>query len=138
MRPLTRPLSFADLELQSHGVALDATLRALVDFLDVHEELVALVHADLLRGLTRPRTGRDGLNAAQVLRAFVLQRVKAWDLRELRERIADGYTLRIFTHLYSRRASAVSPSGPCRTSRGATLPPQSLAGRRYPRPRAQA
>ena len=34
MRPLTRPLSFADLELQSHGVALDATLRALVDFLE--------------------------------------------------------------------------------------------------------
>jgi len=97
VRPLTRPLSFADLELQSHGVALDATLQALVDFLDAHAELVALVHTDLRRGLTRPRTGRDGLNAAQVLRAFVLQRVKAWDLRELRERIADGYTLRIFT-----------------------------------------
>ena len=32
-----------------------------------------------------------------MLRAFVLQRVKAWDLRELRERIADGYTLRLFT-----------------------------------------
>jgi IS5 family transposase len=32
-----------------------------------------------------------------VLRAFVLQRIKAWDLRELRERIADGYTLRLFT-----------------------------------------
>ncbi|MFQ5830988.1 MAG: hypothetical protein ACE5JD_17830, partial [Candidatus Methylomirabilia bacterium] len=27
----------------------------------------------------------------------MLQRVKNWDLRELRERIADGYTLRIFT-----------------------------------------
>ena len=27
----------------------------------------------------------------------MLQRVKAWDLRELRERIADGYTLRRFT-----------------------------------------
>ena len=97
MRPQVRPLSFADFELQAQGVALEAALQALADFLDAHAELVTLVHADLVRGLTRPRTGRDGLSAPQVLRAFVLQRVKAWDLRELRERIADGYTLRIFT-----------------------------------------
>ena len=97
MRPRARPLSFADFELQSQGVVLEATLQALADFLDAHEELVTLVHADLVRGLRRPRTGRDGLSAPQVLRAFVLQRVKAWDLRELRERIADGYTLRLFT-----------------------------------------
>ena len=44
-----------------------------------------------------PTLGRAGLSAPQALRAFVLQRVKAWDLRELRERIADGYTLRGFT-----------------------------------------
>lgn len=97
MRPLARPLTFADLELQQQGVTLDATLRALAEFLDAHEELVTLVHADLVRGLKRPRTGRGGLSAAHVLRAFVLQRVKRWDLRELRERIADGYTLRRFT-----------------------------------------
>jgi len=76
---------------------MEATLHALADFLDAHAALVTLVHADLVRGLTRPRTGREGLTAPQVLRAFVLQRVKHWDLRELRERIADGYTLRIFT-----------------------------------------
>jgi transposase, IS5 family len=97
VRPLARPLSFADLELQHQGVTLDATLQALADFLDVHAELVTLVHADLVRGLKRPRTGREGLSAAPVLRTFVLQRVKHWDLRELRERIADGYTLRRFT-----------------------------------------
>ena len=98
MRPQARPLSFADFELQAQGIALEATMQALADFLDAHEEeLVTLVHADLVRGLRRPRTGRDGLSAPQVLRAFVLQRVKAWDLRELRERIADGYTLRRFT-----------------------------------------
>jgi IS5 family transposase len=97
VRPRTRPLTFADFELRSQGVALDATLQALADFLDEHADLVTLVHQDLVRGLTRPRTGRDGLGAAQVLRTFVLQRVKAWDLRELRERIADGYTLRLFT-----------------------------------------
>ena len=97
MRPRTRPLTFADFELQSQGVALDATLHAVADFLDRHEDLVALVHQDLVRGLKRPRTGRNGLSALQVLRAFVLQRIKAWDLRELRDRITDGYTLRQFT-----------------------------------------
>jgi IS5 family transposase len=97
VRPRTRPLTFADFELRSQGVALDATLQAVADFLDEHEDLVTLVHQDLVRGLKRPQTGREGLSASQVLRAFVLQRVKAWDLRELRERIADGYTLRLFT-----------------------------------------
>ena len=97
MRPRTWPLTFADVELRSQGLALEVTLQALADFLDAHAELVTLVHDDLVRGLKRPRTGRDGLSAARVLRAFVLQRVKAWDLRELRERIADGYTLRQFT-----------------------------------------
>ena len=97
MRPRSRPLTFADFEWQAQGLALEATLQALADFLDEHAELVTLVHADLVRGLKRPRMGRDGLSAAQVLRAFVLQRIKAWDLRELRERIADGYTLRQFT-----------------------------------------
>ena len=98
----TPQLSFADLEFHVQGVALDATLRAIADFLDAHEELVARVHQDLVRGLRQPATGRPGLTAPQVLRAFVLQRVKAWDLRELRERIADGYTLRRFTHVDSQ------------------------------------
>ena len=51
MRPRARPLSFADFELQSQGIALEATMQALADFLDDHEELVTLVHADLVRGL---------------------------------------------------------------------------------------
>ena len=102
MRPRSRLLSFADFELQSQAVALEPPLQALADFLDAHGELVTLVHHDLVRGLKRPQAGRDGLSAAPVLRAFVLQRVKAWDLRELRERIADGYTLRIFTTFGAR------------------------------------
>ena len=102
MRPRTQPLTFADFELQAQGIVLDATLRALRDFLEAHDDLVTLVHQDLVRGLKRPRTGREGLGATQVLRAFVLQRIKAWDLRELRERIADGYTLRRFTTFDAR------------------------------------
>ena len=93
----TPQLSFADLAFRAQGIALDATLQAVADFLDAHGELVARVHADLVRGLPRPATGRTGLTAPQVLRAFVLQRLKNWPLRELRARIADGYTLRRFT-----------------------------------------
>jgi IS5 family transposase len=95
--------SFADLELQSQGIVLEPHLRGIAQLLDQHGELITLVHQDLVRGLRRPRTGRLGINAEQVLRAFVLQRVKNWDLRELRERIADGYTLRLFTSFFSGR-----------------------------------
>src|SRR5215510_13983295 len=48
-------------------------------------------------GLKAPDKGRHGLTAPQVLRALILMRVKNWDYRELRERIADGITLRQFT-----------------------------------------
>lgn len=41
--------------------------------------------------------GRSGIAPREVLRSLVLMRVKNWDYRELRERIADGYTLRLFT-----------------------------------------
>jgi len=93
--------SFADIELHAQGLALDATLQTITSVLDEHPGLVDLVLADLQRGLRRPRTGRPGLTVEQVLRTFVLQRLKNWDLRELRERIADGYTLRIFTGFFS-------------------------------------
>src|SRR5271166_2054089 len=52
---------------------------------------------------TRPKKFRDRsqwVNPSQVLRSFVLKSVKSWDYRELRERIADGYTLRQFTEFY--------------------------------------
>ena len=57
MRPRSRPLSFADFELQAQGVALEAPLQALADFLDAHGELVTLVHQDLVRGLSALRLG---------------------------------------------------------------------------------
>jgi IS5 family transposase len=58
------------------------------------------VRRDLVHGLKDPGKGRQGLTAPQVLRALVLMRVKNWDYRELRERIADGITLRQFTVFY--------------------------------------
>lgn len=93
--------SFADLELQAQGHALDATLQTIATLLEEQPGLLALVQDDLQRGLRHPRTGRPGLTAEQVLRTFILQRIKNWDLRELRERTADGYTLRIFTGFFS-------------------------------------
>ena len=99
-RPAARQMSFADLELLRQGVRLEPLLQAIGDFLDKQPALVERVRRDLVRGLRQPDHGRHGLTAAQVLRALVLMRLKNWDYRELRERIADGITLRQFTDFY--------------------------------------
>jgi transposase, IS5 family len=96
-------ISFADLEFLNQSVKLDPLLQAISDFIDNHVELVESVRQDLEHGLKNPATGRHGLSAQQVLRSLTLQRVKNWDYRELRERIADGYSLRRFADFYSRR-----------------------------------
>jgi transposase, IS5 family len=95
-------VSFADVEFMRQGVFLDPTLQTISDFLDQHEEMIAKVRGDLERGLKNPRTGRHGLTPPQVLRSLVLMRFKSWDYRELRERIQDGYTLRLFTDFRSQ------------------------------------
>lgn len=96
-------ISFADLEFISQDVRLEPVLQAISDFIDAHAEFVEKVRRDLNRGLKRPNTGRSGLTPQQVLRSLILMRVKNWDYRELRERIADGYTLRHFTDFNSKR-----------------------------------
>jgi IS5 family transposase len=96
-RPAARQMSFADLELLRQGVRLEPLLQAICDFLDKQPVLIERVRRDLMRGLKAPDKGRHGLTAPQVLRSLVLMRVKNWDYRELRERIADGITLRQFT-----------------------------------------
>jgi IS5 family transposase len=96
-----RQPSFADLELEAQGGSLDGTLQRISDFLEKHGALVEMVRQELERGLKNHRTGRDGINAERVLRSFLLKGVKSWDLRELRERIADGLGLRQFTRFFS-------------------------------------
>ena len=97
MRELKRQQpGFADLELWRQ-VRPDPVLAQISAFLDAHGELLTLVHRDLTRQLKKRRRGRKGISAEQVLRAFVLMRLKNWDYRELADRIADGYTLRQFT-----------------------------------------
>jgi len=99
-RPAARQMSFADLELLQRGVRLEPLLQAICDFLDKQPAPIERVRRDLVRDLKEPDKGRHGLTAPQVLRALVLMRVKNWDYRELRERIADGITLRQFTDFY--------------------------------------
>jgi len=93
-------ISFADWELLQQGISLEPLLQSISDFLDDHEEMIEAVRRDLERDLKNPSTGRSGLTPSQVLRSFILMRVKNWDYRELRERIVDGYTLRQFTDFY--------------------------------------
>jgi IS5 family transposase len=99
-RAAARQISFADVELMRQGVRLEPLLEAISKFLDSQHEMVERVRRDLVSGLKKPRKGRRGLTAPQVLRSLVLMRVKNWDYRELRERIADGVTLRQFTDFY--------------------------------------
>jgi IS5 family transposase len=102
-RPTAQQMSFADLELLRQGMRLEPLLQAICDFLDKQSALIERVRRDLVRGLKEPDKGRRGLTAPQVLRALVLMRMKNWDYRELRERIADGITLRQFTAFYCEK-----------------------------------
>lgn len=97
-----RQSDFADLAFRQQGVELDPILQSISDFLDDHDQLIDQVCRDLQRGLKNPHTGRDGLTPSRVLRSFILRRIKNWHYRELRERIADGYTLRQFTEFYTQ------------------------------------
>jgi IS5 family transposase len=93
-------ISFADWELLQQGLVLEPVLQAIADLLDDHQEMIEPIRRDLQRGLKNPDTGRKGLTPQQVLRSLILMRVKNWDYRELRERIADGFTLRRFADFY--------------------------------------
>ena len=103
MRGTARQISFADWELmrqRDQGIRLEPLLEAISGFLDDQRDVIERVRQDLVRGLKQPDSGRHGLTATQVLRSLVLMRLKNWDYRELRERIADGLTLRQFTDFY--------------------------------------
>src|ERR1700704_7159956 len=99
-RTVARQISFADFELMRQGMRLEPQLQAIADFLDDQKEMIERVRRDLVRGLKKPGSGRRGLTPQQILRALVLMRVKNWDYRELRERIADGLMLRQFADFY--------------------------------------
>jgi IS5 family transposase len=95
-------ISFSDCEFLQQGIFLDPVLQAISELLDEQAEMIEKVRGDLERGLKNPQTGRRGVTSQQVLRSLILMRIKNWDYRELRERIADGYTLRGFTDFRSQ------------------------------------
>ena len=99
-RTAERQVSFADWELMRQGLRLEPLLQAISDFLDDQKDMIEQVRCDLIRGLKNADAGRSGLTPQQILRSLVLMRIKNWDYRELRERIADGYTLRQFTDFH--------------------------------------
>jgi IS5 family transposase len=82
------------------GLRLEPLLQAISDFLDDQKDVIEQVRCDLTRGLKKAETGRSGLTPQQILRSLILMRIKNWDYRELRERIADGCTLRQFADFY--------------------------------------
>jgi transposase, IS5 family len=83
------------------GVRMEPVPAAISEFLDSQHGVIERVRRDLVRRLKHPHKGRRGMTPPQVLRSLVLMRVKNWNYRELRERIADGVTLRQFTDFYS-------------------------------------
>ena len=99
-RAMQQQVSFSDWELMRQGLRLDPLLQAISDFLGDQNDMINKVRCDLTRGLKNADTGRRGLTPQQILRSLVLMRIKNWDYRELRERIADGCTLRQFTDFY--------------------------------------
>src|SRR3984893_16195021 len=99
-RAAARQISFAVIELIRRALRLEPLLEAISGFLDNRHEMIERVRRDLVRGLKKPASGRRGLTPRQVLRSLVLMRVKNWDYRELRERIADGLMLRQFADFY--------------------------------------
>jgi transposase, IS5 family len=101
-RATSPQVSFADWELMQQRSTLDPLLAEISELLEHEHAIIERIRLDLERGLKRPAMGRGGLTPAQVLRSLVLMRVKSWDYRELRERIADGYSLRQFTQFYAR------------------------------------
>lgn len=101
MRDTNPQISFADLEFMYQGIQLDPVLKQMLEFVQQNRAMVEIVRKQLNQGLKKPQTGRPGLTAEQTILSLILMRYKNWDYRELRERIADGYTLRQFTQFYS-------------------------------------
>src|SRR6266516_1458439 len=102
MRDANSQMSFAELAFTSQGIELDPVLKQILGFVQQNSAMVEAVRKQLNHGLKKPQTGRRGLNAQHTLLSLILMRYENWDYRELRERIADGYTLRQFTQFSGR------------------------------------
>src|SRR3974377_1169606 len=59
------------------GVRLEPVLKAISEFLDAQADLIECIRRDLMRGLKRPGSGRNGLTPSKIRRAVTLREMKA-------------------------------------------------------------
>jgi IS5 family transposase len=69
------------------------------DLLDEVPLVVALVHAELIRGLRDPDAGREGMTAEQVLRVLIIKQMNNFSYEELAFHLADSRSYRAFCRL---------------------------------------
>lgn len=67
--------------------------------LDQMPQVIELVHGDLVRGLSEPEKGREGMAAEQVLRAAVIKQLNGLSYEELAFHLAGSCSYRAFCRL---------------------------------------
>lgn len=71
-------------------------LRAIHQFISECPEILDQVHADLIRGLDDPGTGRVGMSAEQVFTVLLVKQMNGFSYRLLSYHLADSRTYRWF------------------------------------------
>ena len=74
-------------------------LAAMSELLDEAKGAVELVHADLLRGVKNPKTGRRGMTGEFVLRVVVVKQLNGFSYDELAFHLIDSSTYRTFCRI---------------------------------------
>lgn len=74
-------------------------LAKMSEVLDELPQVAELVAADLARGTTGSKAGRDGMTGEQVLRAALLKQMHGWSYYELAFHLADSDTFRTFCRM---------------------------------------
>jgi transposase, IS5 family len=74
-------------------------LLVMSDILDAMPEVVDLVHADLVRGLKDPESGREGMTAEQVMRALIVKQLADFTYDDLEYTLLDSTLYRAFCRL---------------------------------------
>ena len=95
MRNIIRQqLSLVEPSINHHHAA---ELNKINDILDELSMIAELIHADLIRGLDNPETGRDGMMTAdQVYRVLLIKQMNGFSYEELAFHLEDSRTYHAF------------------------------------------
>lgn len=74
-------------------------LAAMSKLLDEAKGVADVVQADLLRGVTKPKTGRRGMTGELVLRAVIVKQLNGFSYEELAFHLIDSSTYRTFCRI---------------------------------------